>query len=221
MISEDQELIDVHRKLYESLFKESGRGAILIATAIVEEQLLKLIEVVLPPDITKEIKKRLLKYPGPVSSLAAKIHIAYAFRLIDKNLCDSLNALRDVRNEAAHSALSFELIQLNERLKKIYNLSEILPTQINEMSTQMLLFDKREALNVFFDKDNLTEEEKTKQIEEILTDKNNLEVFNNEIPIWELINGLYIICGLIISIKKKLFVLSGDIRILSEILVQD
>ena len=57
MISEDQELIDVHRKLYESLFKESGRGAILIATAIVEEQLLKLIEVVLPPDITKNLSK--------------------------------------------------------------------------------------------------------------------------------------------------------------------
>lgn len=221
MITEDQELIEIHRKLYESLFKESGRGAILIATAIVEEQLMKLIEVVLPPDITKEIKNSLLKYPGPMSSLAAKIYIAYAFRLIDRNLCDSLNALRDVRNEAAHSALSFELLQLNERLKKIYNLSDVLPTQIKEMSTQMLLFDRRYALNALFDKHNFTDEEKTDKIEAILTDKKNLETFKNEIPIWELINGLYIICALIINTKKKLSFLSADIRTLSEILVQE
>ncbi len=218
---EDQELVEVHKRLYESLFKESGRGAVLIATSIVEEQLLKLIESILPMDITKDIKKSLLKYPGPLSSFAAKTHIAYAFRLIDRNVYDSLNALRDVRNDAAHSTLDFELRQLNTRMKKIYNLNETLATEIKNMSTQMLLFEKTQILNTFFEKYNLAAEEKAERIKNILEDKNSWEIFENQIPVWELINGLYMVCGIIINTKKKLSPLSADIRIWSEILIKE
>jgi DNA-binding MltR family transcriptional regulator len=215
---ENYELTDVHERLYKSLFKESGRGAILVATTIIEEQLTSLIEVILPVDMNKKTKKKLFDYPGPLSSFASKTHISYAFRLIDKDLYESLNSLRDIRNVAAHSPSVFELHQLNVKLKKVYNLSPTLPTEIKDLSSQMLHFDKTKSLNEFFAKYKFTQEEKAKRIQDIFNDKKNIELFEKEIPFWELINGLYLLCGLLINNKKKLSALTKDIRTWSEII---
>ena len=218
MNDNDSELNEVAKRLYKSLFKESGRGAILVATTIVEEQLKELLYSILPIDFSKENKKRLFHYPGPLSSFASKNNIAYAFRLIDQTLYDSLNSLRDIRNDAAHSPKTFELHELNERLRNIYSLTPTLPETIKVLAKQMLLFDKTNSLNIFFEGYNLTDQEKENKISELLSDKKSIELFEKQIPFWELISGLWIICGLLIDNKKKLSFLSTDIRIFSEIL---
>lgn len=80
------EIKELYFELLNSLLEESGRGALLVATAHVDDQLIKLIEAVLPPDSSKTFKKGLLYNHGPLSTLSSKIEVCYAFRLIDKRL---------------------------------------------------------------------------------------------------------------------------------------
>ena len=61
------EIHELFSDLFKELFNESGRGAILISTTYVEQHLTKLIEAVLPADISKKEKERLFLYPGPLS----------------------------------------------------------------------------------------------------------------------------------------------------------
>ena len=65
-----------------NLSNESHRGAVLIGTARVEEYLEKLVLYILPND-SKVYTKKLLDYPGTLSSLSSKIELLYAFRIID------------------------------------------------------------------------------------------------------------------------------------------
>lgn len=132
--------------LLNNIFDESGRGAILIATSHVEDHLTKLIEVTLPKGISNNHKNKLLKYPGPLSSFSAKIELAYVFRLINKNLYDSLNSLRKIRNDAAHNPSKFELHELNERLKSVYNLGDGVSNFIKKISTEMIIRKKNALL---------------------------------------------------------------------------
>jgi hypothetical protein len=89
---EHPEIVKLFGVLLTNIVRESGRRALLIATAHVDEHLTDLIEVVLPYDYSKKQKDKLFNYPGPLSSLAAKIEIAYAFRLINRDLYSNLSS---------------------------------------------------------------------------------------------------------------------------------
>ncbi len=88
-----------------SLTNESERGAVLIGASKVEVYLEKLLNIILPSK-TKAYKSRLLNYRGPLSSLSGKIELLYAFRIVDEQVYNSLNALRKIRNEAAQDLLT-------------------------------------------------------------------------------------------------------------------
>ena len=87
---------------------ESPRGGILVGAAKVEDELKDLIEAILPRDSNKYLKKQ-FDYPGLLSSFSAKIETLYAFRFIDERMHKSLNAIRSVRNVAAHSKETFNI----------------------------------------------------------------------------------------------------------------
>src|SRR6476620_2485437 len=141
------EIKELFNILLDKLFLESGRGAILIATAHVDDQLTSLLEEVMPANLSKNQKERLFKYPGHLSSFSAKIELSYAFRIIDENIYNCLNSLRKIQNDSANSSASFELHELNEKLKGIYNIGPSMREFIGEMAIKMLVKSKMNALN--------------------------------------------------------------------------
>lgn len=202
--------------LLGSLFDESGRGAILIATTHVEDHLTALIETVIPKTLSKNHRNRLFKYPGQLSSFSSKIELAYVFKLISKNLYDSLNALRKVRNDAAHSHSKFELHELNEQLKSIYELGPGFSSFIRELSSKALIQHKVEAVKNALATIELTEEEKQGLLENAFTDEKTIEIIEKQVPFWELVYGLSFLCGLLAHNKQSIGKLTQNITIFSD-----
>src|SRR5687768_8049155 len=106
-------------ELLVGLTNESDRGAVLVGMVHVDELLEQLFLATFPLTLSKKARERLLNYPGPLSSFAAKIDVAYALRLIPRPTHDSLHALRRLRNEVAHSSESFQLRGHEERYRAI------------------------------------------------------------------------------------------------------
>lgn len=215
------EIKELFSDLWCSIFDESGRGAILIATAHVDNHLTKLIEAMLPSDISKNHKERLFKYPGHLSSFASKIELAYVFRLISKNLYDSLNILRKIRNDAAHSHSKFELHELNEQLKMVYELGPGFANFIKEVSSKAMIDDKITAIKKELDLTGWTEDEKKKFVIEMFSEDDKKEALKKQIPFWELIYGLSFLCGLLAHDKQNITRLTNNINTLAELLKED
>lgn len=212
------EIDELFKELFSKLFKESGRGAILIVTAHVEDFLTDLIKAILPTEANKVQQNRLFNYPGTLSSLSSKIELAYAFRLISKNLYESLNALRKIRNDAAHSNGQFDLNELNQKMKQVYNLGEGAMYVINKISTEMMVKSKFNSLEAYFDDKEITSDNRKKYVQEILENKELMSSIEKQLPHWELLNGVCLICGMIFYEKVRIAKITNDINILSDLL---
>lgn len=190
------EVKEIFSHLFDTLLNESERGSIIIGTTKVEEQLEKYIRKILPND-SKTYTKKLLDYPGVLSSFSSKIELAYAFRLIDKNLYTSLNALRKIRNEAAHSSNSFSISEIRGRFEEVFNLGPSIAIFIRNQAMKMMMELKIENIKRIFDEHNLTDEQKREQWKSFVENKELMDSVEKQIPSWELIYGLSLICGII------------------------
>ena len=105
------------------LFNESSRGAVLVGVARLDEALseLHIKSIELTVVNSKAIINDLFKPYGPLSSLAGKIQIAYAYGLIGADTHADLNRIRKIRNLAAHSdkEFSFESEEVRKRVSEI------------------------------------------------------------------------------------------------------
>lgn len=205
------EITELYGHLLTKLLDESGRGAILIATAHVEEFLTKLLEEAFPKDMSSKQKHRLLAYPGHLSSLSSKIELAYAFRLISKNLYNSLNSFRVIRNNAAHGSEKFKLDDLNEKMKKVFELGENVPYFIKKFSTEMLLEAKMLEVKRIFDEWDAPEEKRKEKLVELFNKSETIAMLEEQLPFWELIHGICIICWMITHEKKKITELTKNL----------
>ena len=75
-------------------------GRALISSAIVEDFLQQLLLHAMR-SLSNTKAKRL--FDGPLATFDAKIEVAYAFDLIDDDLRNDLNVIKDIRNAFAHS----------------------------------------------------------------------------------------------------------------------
>ncbi|MDZ4261754.1 MAG: hypothetical protein U1B30_05415, partial [Pseudomonadota bacterium] len=64
-------------QLFPILVKESDRGAVLLASSQIDEQLNNFFDQLVPSKTSNKRKKEILSYPGPFSTLASKLNIAY------------------------------------------------------------------------------------------------------------------------------------------------
>ena len=130
-------------KLFEELFPvlvgESDRGAVLIATAQVDEQLRLLWEAATPSDFGAKALSRVMRYPGVLSSLAARADAARMANLITKHIYDAIGHLRKIRNEVAHSPESFRLRDHEPEIRRVYELGPNLPIGINRLANELVL----------------------------------------------------------------------------------
>lgn len=212
------EIKELFGNLLGNLFDESGRGALLIATSHVDEHLTLLLDASMPGDLSKKHKDKLFKYPGPISSFSAKIELAYVFRLIDRNLYDSLNALRKIRNDAAHSSSKFELHELNEKIKSVYDLGPGFSIFIKTLSSNALIRHKMDSVKDAIAGTELADEVKQKLIEKTFKDEKIIKIMEEQLPFWELTYGLCFLCGLIVHHKQSIKKLTSGINTLSDLL---
>ena len=128
------------------LTNESERGAILIGCGEIENYLTDVIKTIIPVK-TKTFENYLLTYPGSLSSFSSKIVLLYTFRIVDKKLYDSLNILRKIRNNAAHSSDDFELQKYEADLDKIFSIDENEPKFLQDVAEMHLMDLKLRNIN--------------------------------------------------------------------------
>lgn len=205
--------IFVHFK--DTLLDESERGAILIGTEKVDEQLSKLIERILPRK-SRKYKEKLLKYPGVLSSFSAKIELAYAFRLISEELRISLNNLRKIRNEAAHSSNSFSIADYRKGFEEIFTVV-LTPLQLQNMALSLMFNPDFGDIHSAQRFENMTEEEKREEVNRMIEDTGFIGDVEKQIPRWELMFGLSMICVIIKREEDKILELLGKSKTWSEL----
>ena len=123
------------------------------------------------------------------------MELSYAFRLISKKTYDSLNVLRKIRNDAAHSSEEFNLIDVN--LDQIFNLGEGFMTVVQESSAKMMVNLKFETIKANLVKEGLNEDAIIKFLSTKFQEEETLEILKNQLPHWKLIFGLSMICGML------------------------
>ncbi len=200
---------ELNFELIYKLTNESERGAVLIGTSKVEEYLEKLVLKIFP-STSKSYTSRLLKYPGALSSFAGKIELLYAFRIIDKRFYDSLNTLRKVRNDAAHSSEDFKLIDKQEEQKQINDFEEEFSELIEYLALNDLIESKKWKFKEILE--NQKEENKPhfqKTINERISNLKESEHIKEQLKIWILSYGLVFMCLKVMVLIDKLIILEN------------
>jgi len=84
----------------EQLIHETDRGAALVALAFLDEMLRRLSEAKM---LDRKIARKLLKYPGPLSTVAPRTDVAYSLGWIGPKTYYDLVTIREIRNKFAHA----------------------------------------------------------------------------------------------------------------------
>lgn len=102
------ELSEDSRRFMEDLQKETDRGVALVGAAFLDDVLAALLRAAMVDD--SKITNKLLEYPGPVSTSAARADLAYCMGLLGPDMYADLKVIREVRNRFGHSHVpaSFE-----------------------------------------------------------------------------------------------------------------
>jgi DNA-binding MltR family transcriptional regulator len=106
-------------EMFISLMHESDRGAVLILTCFLDNQLEKLHETYIELNASSKLGASLLSYPQPLSTFAARIKLAHAYGLIDSDIYTDLEKIREIRNDCAHSIGSFSFSKASTKAQAL------------------------------------------------------------------------------------------------------
>lgn len=104
----------------DQLNKESPRGAVLIASSFIEEQLRRVILAFLIE--TSEADKLLEGYNAPLGTFSARATTAFCLGLVSEEEYQDCDTLRRIRNEFAHNfPTSFEDQKIIDLCKRFHH----------------------------------------------------------------------------------------------------
>lgn len=135
-----------------------------------------------------------MKYPGPASSFSGKIELLYAFRIINEDLYNSLNQLRTIRNQAAHSSENFFIEKYNEDLPKIYSFEEHSKELVEFLARNNLIKWKRSTIKKILDKQKLDRKTYREIWKEKTSELAKHPSIQKQLVIWKLSYGLVFVC---------------------------
>ena len=103
-VKDTQEKLDLWEAnaCLQELFKESDRGGVLVGFAFLDHMIDNLCRAKMVAG-TKAVNK-LLEYPGPLTTFAARTDLAYTLGWIGPQVYQDLHRIRKVRNAFAHSS---------------------------------------------------------------------------------------------------------------------
>jgi hypothetical protein len=196
-----EEFEAVFDQMLKLAFTESQRGAIVIGAGLIENQLEELVKSALPKD-SKKYQKRLLDYPGQLSSFNSKIELAFAFRLIPENIRIPLNHIRSIRNTAAHSTEYFKVSE--DEISKITDFGPGFRNMILTEAIKMMLANKQENFKKIMEEN----EWKLNDVQDIWIESLNSEEAKEQISEqsfhWRFALGLSILASFIGFYKKNI-----------------
>ncbi len=96
------------RGFFRQLASESDRGAALIGSSLLEDDLEQLLRSAMSPVADPKRVDSLFSGFAPLATFSAKISICYALGLIDENLFHDLEIIRKIRNRFAHDPTNKE-----------------------------------------------------------------------------------------------------------------
>lgn len=207
-----------------TLVVESDRGAVLVGAAHVDLHLGLLFEAVFPRSMSKAELKRVLKYPGILSSFSAKANVAYLTRLIPREVYDAINHLRTVRNAVAHSPESFRLADHEQQLRKMYEVGPGVPAAVNQWANEIII---HAAVKNMLDVEHPSEEGKPAlatphEALDFLSERPEmLAVLEGRRPRYELALGVGLICGLIVFHREKAKEVLGEDTVISSLTLRE
>lgn len=106
--------------IVDEMSEQSDRGAAILAGSILSVYLERAILTKFTP--TSNCRRiKIFEGFGPLSTLSARIEIAYSLGLFDEAAYNRLNAIKDIRNEFAHSIepATFESEAIKKLSKKL------------------------------------------------------------------------------------------------------
>jgi DNA-binding MltR family transcriptional regulator len=102
--------IDLPKPYYvhamEEVHSQTARGAVIAGTAFLDLLLRTALERLMRP--LPDIQNVLFENRGALQDFAARIHAAFAFKIIGTSAYSDLCILKDIRNAFAHSAEKFD-----------------------------------------------------------------------------------------------------------------
>jgi hypothetical protein len=143
---------DVKPAKFSSLFKESDMGCVLLIGSFLDTLLRNILFTAIAANLFGEklpkkfFKEKIPNHNGPFHTFDHKIVLAYTFKFINIDQYEALQAVRDLRNEAAHCVFTFSLTNngvsthLNKMEKyiqkvgqdQVMNFEDFLPTTDTE-----------------------------------------------------------------------------------------
>jgi DNA-binding MltR family transcriptional regulator len=105
----------------ETLLKESDRGCAIFGAAILHDDLEGLLRAFFrtDEDSVKRVVAPLFQTYAPLATFSSRIQIAFALKLITKDLKYRLDIIRRLRNDFAHESgpIDFDELRLRDRLR--------------------------------------------------------------------------------------------------------
>jgi DNA-binding MltR family transcriptional regulator len=135
---------DFDLNYFKRLINESDRGFVLLITTRIDELLKELHQVYIKSKTSPNTKlvKELFAVHAPISTLSARIKLAFGYGLISKEDYDDLELLRDMRNGAAHTIEEFSFRQPVTRNKIVaFTAPKRVPQHLLQLSVE-----QREAM---------------------------------------------------------------------------
>ncbi|MGO6783509.1 hypothetical protein [Rhizobium ruizarguesonis] len=201
--------VDNAQPLINEIFGESDRGATLIAVEILNGQLEKIIISKVPEFVASGKKlKDLMNFNGPFGTFSSKIKVAAVNRWLHERTYRSIEALRALRNEAAHSNIKFSLKNHDQQLDRFLDLGDGAPVHIHNIAMQTLMEAYVEGLTR--EGERLSESIGTNPFdtpEKLQTAlKNNPgwpEKLEEQLPRMKLAIGVYLFLGLLLAASDR------------------
>ena len=194
---------------------ESDRGAVLIATELLAQQLDLLFRGIAPAEMSAKRVGMVLDYPGVLSGLAAKIDIGVMCGLIGARLGRALHCLRRLRNDAAHSALSFRLRERWDQYRGAFDMGDGIPEWINRTVLEVTMKDVVTRLHEMRMPGDIGGDAAFKTPEDVMKFLREcpelLSDLSDSMPRRELSVATAMMCGLIIFLRERSINHSGDI----------
>jgi DNA-binding MltR family transcriptional regulator len=103
-----KDIADSFRPMIMEITKESDRGAVLVAACVLDETLKMVLKLeTMLNGAAAGVVEEMFRTGGPLSTFAYRLKIALTFGLIRQDVYTHINALRSLRNDAAHIGVPF------------------------------------------------------------------------------------------------------------------
>ena len=106
-------------KFLDGFYKESDRGAVLMAASVLDEVLSSMIQAFLTD--TPESKKLVEDFNAPLGTFSSRVMAAYAMGLIEEQEYIEVEAIRKIRNLFGHSwdGIDFDMPKVKGQIQKL------------------------------------------------------------------------------------------------------